>query len=185
MMNRKRALRVGATASATIVASATVCVATTATRADAVSGDWLLIFLRNNSDRTDGRLYKTQGLTVYDAWRAGTSMGKQYNECQPDYGPTPAGNYALSNSSWNPNWPGTSVRGPVIQLPDHKCYDGTPRTQLFIHSTYPWDPSHYHSQGCVKLSNTGGPSPATGDIKDMYDSTYHLPDTLTVDDGPW
>ena len=46
------------------------------------------------------------------------------------------------------------ITGHAFQLNDTKCYNGTPRTELFIHTSYPWSTSRYHSEGCVKVNNT-------------------------------
>lgn len=146
---------------------------------------WL--FQKNTSDRTNSRLFLLNGLSTVGSWRAGSGMNT--NECDkadPARGDNiggwlPNGTYTVITYSYN--WPGTVVRGPVLRLSDKYCWNGTTlRTELFVHSTYPWSTSHYSSTGCIKVSNTGGPSPAYGDIRRVVD--LHVaraqPSTLIV-----
>ena len=89
--------------------------------------------------------------------------------CWVGHGWLPTGYYDL-RGHWN-NYNGT-IRGRVFYLQDKTCWNGTWRTQLFIHSEetadqgqycptagddpYCWDgPSDYYSNGCIKLSHSG------------------------------
>lgn len=126
-----------------------------------------------SSDQVNGLLALFEHSTfsfIYNATAGSGTAG--YDECKkstassPPGGPIPAGSYDVTAHYLNHT--GT-VTGPAIQLSDHLCYDGkTLRTELFMHSSYPWSSSHYHSEGCIKVSNTGGPSPASGDVMAMY-----------------
>lgn len=139
------------------------------------SGEWFQ-FYKNWSDRTSSTLYVWLGAipnqTLQQSWRAGSGMNT--NECdvslnQSDPGGwLPSGSYTMISPYYSWSWGGTDVKGPVLVLPNKKCNDGsTWRTELFAHSSYPWSSSHYSSFGCVKVSNTGGPSSATGHIAEV------------------
>jgi hypothetical protein len=132
---------------------------------------WL--FQRNSSDRTNSRFFLLNGLSTVASWRSGS--GTNTDECDKanpqigDYsgGWLPNGTYTVRGYSYN--WPGTEIRGPVLWLTDKQCWNGTWRTELFVHSSYPWSAARYSSYGCIKVSNTGGPSPAYGDIRQVVD----------------
>lgn len=120
--------------------------------------------------------------SVYGTWntgwsnpRAGSGKGTQSqwsNDCLSNYGWIPDGWTNITAYSYN--WPGTVVRGPVLRLADRTCHNGTTlRTELFVHSSFPWDVSRYASEGCIKLSNTGGPNPASGDVWNWVNDYEH------------
>ncbi|MCZ7527772.1 MAG: hypothetical protein M5U14_16175 [Acidimicrobiia bacterium] len=121
--------------------------------------------------------------TKVASWRSGSGTGtlaQATDECRVNHGWLPSLTYWFTGWSWN--WGGGVIQGPVLQLPNVQCWNGTWRTELFVHSTYPWSESHYRSMGCIKVSNTGGPSPASGDILNVV-FLYHWygqPLALTV-----
>ena len=114
-------------------------------------------FVKNRSDPTNSRLNfvvlrndPDRPRTVLSAsWRAGSGDGSE-NACYRDHGWLPNGTYNVF--AWK-NHTGI-ITGHAFQLNDKKCSNGTPRTELFVHSSYPWSTSRYHSEGCIKLSNT-------------------------------
>jgi hypothetical protein len=129
-----------------------------------------------------------RGPVTVHSWRSGSGLNSDQNDCDNgtaavNYreGWLPDGTYTITQAF--PNHTGT-ITGPALQLSDHACSSGVRmRTQLFIHSSYPWSSGHYESDGCVKVSNTGGPSPASGDIESVYQaylSASPHPATLIV-----
>ena len=110
-------------------------------------------------DAATGRIY------AQHSWRAGS--GFTTNECQVGAGWLPAGTYNLVGH-WN-HYDGSKIKGRVWQLSDKRCWNGTLRTELFIHSEetadngqycptsgddpFCWEgDSDYVSLGCIKLS---------------------------------
>ena len=110
-------------------------------------------------DTTTGKVYAQQ------SWRAGS--GTRPNECIQGAGWLPGGYYNVV--AHYDHYDGTKVKGRVWQLNDKVCHDGTPRSELFIHSeetadngqycTDYWDDRFcwegdfdYRSAGCIKLS---------------------------------
>jgi hypothetical protein len=103
-------------------------------------------------------------------WRAGSGDGTEAgrNECSPNRGWLPAGWYAV-RGHW-PNYNGTKVKGRVWYLSDKVCWNGTKRTELFIHTEetadnlqtcgqpyyderFCWEGTmDYLSQGCIKVA---------------------------------
>jgi hypothetical protein len=131
------------------------------------------LFSKNASNQSDSRLYILVGefpFSIAGQWRAGS--GTTQDECQKDYGWLPNGTY--SSVGYHANWPGSVVQGPVVILPDKMCVDGFHvRTELFVHSSYPWSSGHYASAGCIKLASTGTPSSAGGDVVSaVYGGAY-------------
>jgi hypothetical protein len=110
-------------------------------------------------DASTGKVYAQQ------SWRAGS--GYTTNECQQNAGWLPAGYYNIV--AHFDHYDASKVKGRVWQLNDKACWNGTPRSELFIHSEetasngqtcgYPYDEhwcwdgdSDYNSVGCIKLS---------------------------------
>ncbi|MCP9946858.1 hypothetical protein LUX12_21905 [Streptomyces somaliensis] len=132
---------------------------------------------------------------VVDSWRAGSGIGDAKNkntaagklgrnECARSKGWLPNGTYKIK--SFHGNYAGT-IKGIVWHLNDTRCKNGTPRTELFVHSemrsdgkqgnTEPtrWDGNgDYKSAGCIKLK----PSDAR-ELKG-YRSHYPKPAKLHV-----
>ena len=114
-------------------------------------------FVKNAQDPTSSRLYFIVQRADLDpprtvlstSWRAGSGDGSE-NPCYRNHGWLPNGTYNVY--AWN-NHQGT-ITGHAFQLNDTHCSNGTPRTDLFIHTSYPWSTARYHSEGCIKLSNT-------------------------------
>jgi hypothetical protein len=105
------------------------------------------------------------------AWRAGS--GTSTNECAINQGWLPAGWYDLIGH-YN-NYDASKIKGRVFQLQNKQCWNGTWRTELFVHSEetaangqscptagddpFCWEgDSDYYSEGCIKLSRVGNPS---------------------------
>lgn len=118
------------------------------------------------------------------SWRAGS--GVSTDACWIGHGWLPAGYYDLWGH-WN-NYDG-KIAGRVFYLQNKPCWNGTWRTELFVHSEetagqgqycptagddpYCWEgPSDYYSNGCIKLAR---PSPVAGFPNDLgaAHATYH------------
>ncbi len=82
----------------------------------------------------------------------------------------PRGFYTPYGTWWN--YPGTIVKGPAIGLENKDCGNGTIRTELFVHSSYPWTENRYYSYGCIKLASTGTAAQPGGDIASAV--FYHV-----------
>jgi len=174
----RAALRFGAVAA--LAAEAFGGQVMTAQPAGASTTAYAWWFIENSSDVTNGSIILAQGFNTVRGWRGGSGQ-PNYDECASNHGPIPKGTYTITGYSWN--WGGTEVKGPVIQLPNHVCSNGkVTRTELFIHSSYPWSSGHYQSAGCIKASNSGGPSPASGDIQNIVQThvNYGQPTYLFV-----
>jgi hypothetical protein len=129
--------------------------------------DYAWIYNRQ-SDVTNGQLSLVgPGFTLVNQWRAGSGQ-PGYDECVKFYGPLPYGGYSTKGHDYN--YPGSVITGAVIRLSDRDCYNGTPRDELFIHSSYPWSTARYQSEGCIKVSSTSGPNPSQGQIRQVVDS---------------
>jgi lipoprotein-anchoring transpeptidase ErfK/SrfK len=122
----------------------------------AVSFSGHFTFVKNTSDPTNSRLYFNVQRSDLDpprtvlntSWRAGSGDGSE-NPCYRNHGWLPNGTYSVY--AWK-NHQGT-ITGHAFQLNNTHCSDGTPRTDLFVHTSFPWSTSRYHSEGCIKLSN--------------------------------
>lgn len=143
-------------------------------QAATIKYEW--VYDKNPNDHTNGTLslYEVQVDTgkTFSIWsaRAGSGQGvNAYNACVQNQGWLPNGVYSVTGVY--ANYPGTSVTGPAVELSNKQCSNGTWRTALFIHSSYPWATSHFNSDGCIKVSNTGGPANATGVVETMYNKT--------------
>ena len=110
-------------------------------------------------DTSTGKVYAQQ------SWRAGS--GSSTDACQVGYGWIPTGTYDL----WG-HWDhyDATIKGRVWYLSNHQCWNGTWRSELFIHSEetadngqlcgspyyderYCWDgDGDYYSHGCIKVS---------------------------------
>ncbi len=114
------------------------------------------------------------------AFRAGS--GTSTDACAVGNGWLPTGYYDL-HGHWD-NYDGT-IKGRVFYLQDKQCWNGTWRTQLFIHSEetasqgqycptagddpYCWDADYdYYSDGCIKVSRAGNPS----DLRLVHDGWH-------------
>lgn len=111
-----------------------------------------------------------------DSWRAGS--GVTTDPCQTNQGWLPNGWYDLDSTGHVDGYGGMAIKGRVWSLQDKNCSDGTPRTELFIHteetqsngqscSSDPDDPwcwdktaacstcgagtNDYKSEGCIKV----------------------------------
>ena len=110
-------------------------------------------------DTSTGKVYARH------AWRAGSGTGPW--ECVPNIGWLPGGYYNIVEHY--DHYDGTKVKGRVWQLSDKACWNGTPRSELFIHSEetadngqycptiyddpFCWEGDFdYKSAGCIKLS---------------------------------
>ncbi|MEU6373981.1 L,D-transpeptidase family protein [Streptomyces sp. NPDC046909] len=124
--------------------------------------------------------------TTVATWRAGSGQGST-NACKRNQGWLPNGTYKIKTFYKHHNGGLHGVNGLAWLLNDTTCSNGTPRTELFIHSEmkpdgtqgsaepYRWDGnSDYKSNGCIKLK----PS----DIRRLKDlrSSYPLPKKLYV-----
>jgi hypothetical protein len=135
-----------------------------------------------------------RGPATVGSWRAGSGLNSDQNDCDNGTaavsgreGWLPDGTYTITQAFSNHSG---IITGPALELSDHACSSGVrTRTQLFIHSTYPWGqappvPSQpYASDGCIIVSNTGGPSAAHGDIASVYAAYMNAsphPATLVV-----
>jgi hypothetical protein len=118
-------------------------------------------------------------LVVEKSWRAGSGFGRTTTDpCVLDRGWLPNGWYRPKLYT---DYPGSLIKGRAIYLGDHRCADGTWRTDLFIHTEQgagsvqcadaPGDQpcrweyptiNDYRSLGCVKLR------PA--DMRELYDA---------------
>lgn len=108
------------------------------------------------------------------------------NECTKSQGWLPKGTYASSTSTksstdsqakfkfYRKTSGVATVQGWVWELGNHKCTNGTYRTELFIHSNgiegTTWD-GNYKSNGCIKISQ-GDRVP----IRIDWDSAYKKSD---------
>ncbi|WP_228975640.1 L,D-transpeptidase family protein [Streptomyces sp. DH12] len=181
-------------ASATAQAAAPAAAPTTA----AAKSYTYLSFKKNAHDPSNSRLHlvyvqqvnadKTRSYVV-DSWRAGSGIGDAKNKagrnaCKRNQGWLPNGTYQIK--AFHNNYAGR-INGIVWHLSNKKCSNGTPRTELFIHSemksngkqgsTEPtrWDGNgDYKSEGCIKLK----PS----DVRELkgYRSNYPKPTKLYV-----
>jgi hypothetical protein len=105
------------------------------------------------------------------SWRAGS--GTSTDACWVAHGWLPTGNYDL----WGQydHFDGSAIKGRVFRIQDKQCWNGTWRTDLFVHSEetadngqycptvyddpFCWEgDSDYYSHGCIKISRAGYPS---------------------------
>ncbi|GHC34789.1 L,D-transpeptidase [Streptomyces cinnamoneus] len=106
------------------------------------------------------RLTVLKGQRTVAAFRAGSGFSDQ--ECARGRGWLPDGTYTLGGHHTAYN--GNLVKGYAIELGSKRCWDGTYRNELFIHSEMTrgggrgvpedqrWDGNaDYHSHGCIKL----------------------------------
>lgn len=115
------------------------------------------------------------------SWRAGS--GTSTDACWIGHGWLPVGWYDL-NGHWD-NY-GGDIQGRVFYLQNKQCWNGTWRTELFIHSEetagqgqycptpgddpYCWEGDFdYYSNGCIKVSRAGSPS----DLRLVHDGWHN------------
>lgn len=147
-----------------------------ATVSPLISGSYngYFVFDKNPSDPTNSKLTwklfdlnRPQGPVLIESksWRAGSGNGET-NACVRNEGWLPNGKYG---GTLKMNYDGSKIKGIVFALDDKKCSNGTPRTELFIHSEMakdhgqdgcagssdsPWcweGNSDYKSAGCIKM----------------------------------
>ncbi|HEY7070795.1 MAG TPA: hypothetical protein VH479_11810 [Acidimicrobiales bacterium] len=139
------------------------------TAAAATTYSW--VYIRTPNQQRGSLLLVQDPLVPVQSWASGSGRNGHYDDCERSAGPIPYGSWPVIDTS--ANWPGSAVRGPVLRLHDAICHDGvTRRTELFVHSTYPWSAGHYQSEGCVKVSSKGTPSTASGDVRAVYDAYF-------------
>ncbi|MCT9089654.1 hypothetical protein N4G70_12305 [Streptomyces sp. ASQP_92] len=126
--------------------------------------------------------------STVDSWRAGSGSGST-NTCARNQGWLPNGEYGIRAFYSNHNGGAHGVNGVSWLLSDHKCHNGTWRTDLFIHSEmrpngtqgpstggdspYRWDGNgDYKSNGCIKLK------PA--DIRQLMGYRANLPKPIKL-----
>lgn len=153
-----------------------------------------LQFKKNSSNPSNSKLSFIYVHTVNDiphtttvaSWRAGSGSGST-NSCLRNKGWLPNGTYKIKQFYPHHNGGLHGVNGISWLLNDTTCWNGTPRTELFIHSEmkpdgtqgsaepYRWDGnSDYKSNGCIKLKPT--------DIRRLKElrNSYPLPKKLYV-----
>lgn len=99
---------------------------------------------------------------TYGSWRSGS--GSTQDSCEKGKGWLPSGPY--DGIQHQKNYVGSLIFGMVWELDSKKCYNGTYRTELFIHSKQTpsngqncpgsqcWASANdYMSNGCIKLSS--------------------------------
>lgn len=115
---------------------------------------------------TNSKLYLMKSVAgpdkVLASYKAGS--GQSTNACILNRGWLPNGTYNIEFH--RKNFDGI-INGYVIKISDHKCHNGTKRTELFIHSemrpngtqgsieSEKWtnsNPNDYYSNGCIKLN---------------------------------
>ncbi|HVV29593.1 MAG TPA: hypothetical protein VHC41_01810 [Mycobacteriales bacterium] len=154
-------------------------------RAAAGTTNYFWFYGENTSQQYDARLELVGNYTGTVFWSAHTGSGLPgyFDDCVTNKGWIPAGTGAITGYSYN--YPGTSVVGPVLILANRPCHTGAViRTELFVHSKYPWVPNNYQTNGCIKSWSTGTPSTAGGAIREIvdYHVSYGQPQYLVV--GP-
>jgi hypothetical protein len=85
--------------------------------------------------------------------RAGSGDGTT-DGCVVDHGWLPNGTYHVQEVFYDR---ASIITGHAFWLNDTYCSNGTKRSALFIHSSYPWsdtNPDDYVSEGCIKVNNT-------------------------------
>ena len=120
-------------------------------------------------------------ILIQQAFRAGS--GTSTNECYVGHGWLPAGWYDL-HGQWD-YFDGSAIKGRVFYLQNKPCWNGTWRTELFVHSEetagqgqycptpyddpFCWEGDFdYYSSGCIKLSRAGSPS----DLRQVHDGWH-------------
>jgi len=146
--------------------------------AHAASYTYEWFYTKNPNNYTDGTLQlerindSSGGVSEIWSTRAGSGNtgggANPYNDCTTDHGWIPNGTYSITATFADHTG---AVEGPAVELSDHVCSKGTvTRTALFMHSLYPWN-GQYISNGCIVMSNSGGPSNASGAVETMYQDT--------------
>ena len=119
--------------------------------------------------------YETQ------TWRSGSGIST--DACWIGHGWLPTGWYDLWGH-WD-YYDGSAIRGRVFYLQNKPCWNGTWRTELFVHSEetagqgqycptpyddpFCWEGDFdYYSSGCIKVSRAGSPS----DLRLVHDGWH-------------
>ena len=156
--------------------------------ADAATRRYAVITFHKNYQNTFRSRLTWQVFEVVDgkrttvvsrSWRAGSGYYRtSTNSCRKNRGWLPDGTYQPRLFA---DYPGNLIKGRAIRLGEHRCPNGTMRTDLFIHTEqgahniqcpnrkgdqpcrweYP-QINDYRSLGCVKLS--------PHDLKELYDA---------------
>jgi hypothetical protein len=117
----------------------------------------------------------------WTSWRAGSGVSK--DACWIGHGWLPTGYYDL-NGQWD-YFEGSAIKGRVFYLQNKPCWNGTWRTELFVHSEetasegqycptagddpFCWEGDFdYYSSGCIKVSRAGAPS----DLRLVHDGWH-------------
>jgi hypothetical protein len=122
------------------------------------------------------------GYYGWQSWRAGS--GVSTDACWVSHGWLPTGWYDL----WG-HWDhyDATIKGRVFYLQNKPCWNGTWRTQLFVHSEetadqgqycptagddpYCWEGDHdYYSSGCIKVSRA---APYPSDLRLVHDGWHN------------
>jgi hypothetical protein len=145
-----------------------------AARARATPVRAVIIFDKNTKNPWDSRLiwkaYRGDQQLERADWRAGSGFGgpRTRNPCARGRGWLPNGRYGLVQYD---NYWGQFIKGRAFFLGNTTCHDGTPRTELFIHTEtgdrnrqcadargdqvcrWEWPKfNDYRSGGCIKMS---------------------------------
>ncbi|MGH8973776.1 MAG: hypothetical protein ACRD0C_11305 [Acidimicrobiia bacterium] len=120
-------------------------------------------------DTTDSHFVLYDDERAVSQRRAGSGNGN-LDECTPNQGPLPDGQYDGVATWHQDKFAGTKIYGRVVRLQNKACWDGQIRSDLFIHTEETpeqgqapaggrrdhdqrWDGNgDYKSQGCIKLS---------------------------------
>lgn len=105
------------------------------------------------------KLYSNCTRKTLGSWRAGSGTVK--NSCTKNKGWLPNGTYPnkaagspYTNIKYYSNHTGV-IKGKAWYVGNHKCSNGTVRTELFVHTKTPWPgTSGYYSNGCIKVTPT-------------------------------
>jgi hypothetical protein len=150
------------------VAAAAVVVALAAAAPAAATTAWFSFARQSNLNSTLTLNWEPMpGKFSTISWRAGSGYGGN-GECVVGAGWLPAGWYDLWGH-WD-HYEGSKIKGRVFYLQDKRCWNGTLRSELFIHSEETADqgqycPSSYDdpfcwegdfdyaSSGCIKVAH--------------------------------
>lgn len=159
-------------------------------------------FFRNTNLNSSLYIYRTDTLTgkiLNQAYYRGGS-GDSTNECYVDHGWLPGGWYSIWGH--HNNYDAAKIKGRVWQFQNKQCYNGTWRTELFIHSEetagqgqtcgtpyderWCWDnDSDYYSAGCIKISRASPVPTDLGRLHDNWDSWSGLHGSFTLAQRLW
>lgn len=159
---------------AVVVVLMILCSLMSVPREASATGSLTYWFVKNTSDQWNSRLYSCTTDWTWCPVNVRAGSGRNMNECQTSSMPPVDNGGWIPNGVWTvqfyaPNYNGQIIKGPAVRLIDRQCYNGTWRTEIFIHSAFPWSSGQYKSQGCIKVSSTGTAGNAGGDIRTVYD----------------